>query len=99
MNIQFYRIIENMMAPRKPFKKYTISGRSISAKDIDQHLSEQVFCVPYLDMGQFWLFVFDEQKEISRINLNSIIDIDESTRPIYGLPNPMINAVFINKST
>jgi hypothetical protein len=57
-----------------------------------------VFCVPYLDLGQFNVLVFDQESEYCRINLNSALDIDESTRPIYGLPDPMINTCFLKDS-
>jgi len=49
-----------------------------------------------MDSGQFRVFIFNKTVVIDDIDINSFIGINNSTTPINGIQEPMINACFIS---
>ena len=52
--------------------------------------------MPYYDHGVFKLLVFDKYHDLDKVNINKLLNLDNSSRPNHGLPDPMMNACFIN---
>jgi hypothetical protein len=57
-----------------------------------------LFNIPYIDNGSFKVLVFNKTKNIVTLDINSEIGLDNSTRPIGGLPDPMIETCFIDNN-
>ena len=83
----------------KPFRVTSIKGTHIVSREINQEETGlEIFNIPYLDNGNFWVQIFTFEEEICRVNVNDVLRIDDSTKSIFGLPDPQINAVFIDAS-
>lgn len=94
MVIIFYKIAQKENNKCTLIKKFNIKGSDVTANTIAQNKKGNVFCVPYLDAGHFWILVFSKEKEFARTDLSVMLGIDDSTRPIFGISNPMIFATF-----
>ena len=75
--------------------QFDIHGKFIKAKDFVQNLDGNMFCIPYLDAGDFNFVVFDLKKQLWSVNVNELLDIDNSSQGISGFFYPLINACFI----
>ena len=49
-----------------------------------------------MDSGQFRVFIFNKTIVLDDINVNPLLGIDNSTTPINGIMDPMINVCFID---
>lgn len=72
-----------------------LSGHYIKAKQVVQNNAGNLYMIPYYDNGIFRLTVFNKDKDLDEININEILKIDNTSRPNHGLPDPMMNACFI----
>ena len=63
--------------------------------EIDSNFEGSIFCVPYNDNGRIKMVVFKNTGEITdTLNLNTICDIDEMSKPVVGFMNPLATACF-----
>ena len=83
--------------------QHNLEGEYIKAKEIIQNKNGDMFLCPYLNNGVFYLLIFDKEKVIKDLNVNDLVNSDQSyegelddrTRPNDNFPDPFINACFI----
>ena len=52
-----------------------------------------------MDSGQFRVFIFNKVVVLDDIDVNPMLGLDNSTTPINGIQDPMINVCFVNSQT
>ena len=78
--------------------EYQITGKYLKTHYVSQASDGSIFLLPYLDNGTFRLLVFNSEQEFINVNINEMLDIDNSTVPVNGIHDPIINACFIDDS-
>ena len=71
-----------------------VKGNYIKVKDVVQNKFGKLFCAPYLDDGVFRLLIFNSYEALDQPNLNTMLKLDNSTRPNDNFPDPMMGATF-----
>ena len=52
-----------------------------------------------MDSGQFRVFIFNKAVVLDDIDVNPMLGLDNSTTPINGIQDPMVNVCFIDSNT
>lgn len=73
-----------------------VKGSFINAKQVNQN-HQSVFNIAFFDSGKFFVMIFDLNGEICRINVNELLEIDESTKLINGSREPLITCCFLTE--
>jgi hypothetical protein len=67
---------------------------------IDQNAAGTVFSVGYQDNGNFHVLIFDNKgNDLSSFEINSIIEIDDESKPITGFFEPLVTCFFVSEKT
>jgi hypothetical protein len=66
---------------------------------IEQSDDGMMFAIAFQDNGRFYVSIVTfEGKEIDRVDVSKILDIDEKSKGIIGFMEPMITCVFVKKT-
>ena len=63
--------------------------------EIEQINDGTIYCIPYNDNGKYKAIILNNKgDEVATLDLNEICGIDDKSKPIIGLINPLVTACF-----
>ena len=79
-----------------PVLSIELKGEYIKCQNIEQNQSGDLFASAYMDDGNWYLLIFDIEKELVRFDINSHFGIDNNTIPIAGFTQPFATCCFMS---
>jgi hypothetical protein len=81
---------------KSPSWSIEYNGKNMTMKHIDQNNEGKMYALPYQDNGKYFVSIIDQVngKEISKIDVNKHVQIDDKSKPIDDIYDPLITCCF-----
>jgi len=80
----------------EPHFKKEYKGRYLKMNLIEQNDAGNVFCIGFVDNGEFFISVLaPDGAELAKLELNQVLGIDNKSSAIVGFYEPLITACFL----
>lgn len=81
---------------KSPSWSVEYNGINMAMKHIDQTNDGKMYALPYQDNGKYFVSIVDQVKgkEIHKIDVNKFLSIDDMSKPIDDIYDPLITCCF-----
>ena len=73
-----------------------ITGNICRTKEIEQNFDGTIFSNCYVSDGIFWVLIFKQDSQVSKVNISKLLGICDDTQPMFGFHDPLITASFVS---